>query len=113
MRDMSKAVELTCCMAPAQSAFLGGCDIGLPQDFSASQADLLNDLLRQRQFQGSPGLDPAGYAPGGSEGSPEDVHRQKTGVRGVTQLCMQACLLKASMGAPEWLNLTGKRVGLL
>lgn len=58
-----------------QSDFLGGYDIGLPQEFS-SQADLLNDLLRQRQFQSSPNLQSAPKF--GAEESP-DILRQGTG----------------------------------
>jgi len=55
-----------------QSDFLGGYDIGLPQEFS-SQADLLNDLLRQRQFQSSPNLQ---HAPKfGAEESPDILHQ--------------------------------------
>lgn len=64
-------------MGAAQNAFLGGYDIGLPQDFS-SQADMLNDLLRQRQFQSSPNLQSAPKF--GVEQSP-DMLQQGTGTR--------------------------------
>ncbi len=48
--------KATCVLLGAvQNAFLGDYDISLPQEFS-SQADMLNDLLRQRQFQSSPNL---------------------------------------------------------
>lgn len=58
-----------------QNAYLGGYDIGLPPDFS-SQADILNDLVRQRQFQSSPNLqDTPAF---GAEDSP-DVLQQGTG----------------------------------
>jgi hypothetical protein len=58
-----------------QNAYLGGYDIGLPQDFT-SQGDLLNDLLKQRQFQSSPNLQEGSVF--AVEDSP-DVLQQGTG----------------------------------
>ena len=62
-------------LGTVQNAFLGDYDISLPQEFS-SQADMLNDLLRQRQFQSSPDLRTAPKF--GAEESP-NMMQQGTG----------------------------------
>ena len=71
-----------------QSVFLRGDDIGLQQDFGATQADLSDDPRRQHQFQGSPRVH-AQYTQYGCEGSP-DMQRQKTGAPVPPFLCTSA-----------------------
>lgn len=89
-------------LGTVQNAFLGDYDISLPQEFS-SQADMLNDLLRQRQFQSSPNLQTAPKF--GAEESP-DMMQQGTGATS-TSHCgfyhpLQAwhCELEASAHLP-------------
>ncbi|KAK9908303.1 hypothetical protein WJX75_005720 [Coccomyxa subellipsoidea] len=96
-------------LSQLQNAFLGGYDIGLPQDFS-SQADMLNDLLRQRQFQSSPNLQSAPKF--GVEQSP-DMLQQGTGadapgsdsltqeeqVSSLTMAAFDECLLNVDLPA--------------
>ncbi|BDA44827.1 probable transcription factor VIP1 at C-terminar half [Coccomyxa sp. Obi] len=96
-------------LSQLQNAFLGDYDISLPQEFS-SQADMLNDLLRQRQFQSSPNLQTAPKF--GTEESP-DMMQQGTGadapgsdsltqeeqVSSLTMAAFDECLLNVDLPA--------------
>ncbi|EIE21590.1 hypothetical protein COCSUDRAFT_66962 [Coccomyxa subellipsoidea C-169] len=96
-------------LSQLQNAFLGGYDIGLTQEFS-SQADMLNDLLRQRQFQSSPNMHAVPKF--GAEDSP-DMLQQGTGaeapgsdsltqeeqVSSLTMAAFDECLLNVDLPA--------------
>ncbi|CAL8469435.1 g8976 [Coccomyxa elongata] len=96
-------------LSQLQNAFLGDYDISLPQEFS-SQADMLNDLLRQRQFQSSPNLQTAPKF--GAEESPNmmqqgtgavapgsDSLTQEEQVSSLTMAAFDECLLNVDLPA--------------